>query len=65
MIMGIIKLVVVLCFFYCLLRYLKRNHPDSDFIVFFEFLTGLLEGILFVICAVVMVLVVLGLLILL
>ena len=65
MIMGIIKLVVVLCFFYCLLRYLNRKHPNSEFIEFFEFLTGLLEGILAVGCVAVLVLVVLGLLILL
>ena len=65
MIMGIIKLAVVLCFFYCLLRYLNRKHPDSEFIDFFEFLTGLLEGILAVGCIAVMALVVIGLLILL
>ena len=64
MIMGIIKLAVVLCFFYCLLRYLKRKHPDSEFIEFFEFLTGLLEGILVGGCVGVMLFVVLGLLLL-
>ena len=65
MIMGILKLVVVLCFFYCLLRYLKRKHPNSEFIDFFEFVTGLLEGFLVVSCIAVFVLVVIGLLILL
>lgn len=65
MIFGLIKLVVVLCFFYCLLRYLKRKHPDSEFIDFFEFVVGLLEGFLAVGCIAVMILFVLGLLILL
>ena len=65
MIFGLIKVVIVLCFFYCLLRYLKRKHPDSEFIEFFEFVVGFLEGFLAVGCIAVMILVVLGLLFLL
>ena len=65
MIIGIIKLVVVLCFFYCLLRYLKRKHPDSEFIEFFEFVVGLLEGLVAVGSIALMILLVLGLLFLL
>ena len=65
MIFGLIKLVVVLCFFYCLLRYLKRKHPDSEFIEFFEFVVGLLEGLVAVGSIALMILLVLGLLFLL
>lgn len=65
MIFGLIKLVIVLCFFYCLLRYLKRKHPDSEFIEFFEFVVGLLEGLVAVGSIALMILLVLGLLFLL
>ena len=65
MIFGLLKVVIVLGFMYCLLRYLKRKHPDSEFIEFFEFVVGLLEGFLAVGCIAVMILVVLGLLFLL
>ena len=65
MIFGLIKLVVVLCFFYCLLRYLKRKYPDSEFIEFFEFVVGLLEGLVAVGSIALMILLVLGLLFLL
>lgn len=65
MIFGMIKLCIVIGFFYLLLQAIKRHNPDSPLIDLFEFLLGFLEGFL-VICGLgVLMLFAIGLLILL
>ena len=65
MIFGMIKLGILLMFCYCLLRFLKRKYPNSEFIELIEFITGLLEGFLCVSALALFMLFAIGLLILL
>ena len=65
MIFGLIKLCILLMFCYCLLRFLKRKYPDSEFIELVEFITGLIEGFMVVCSLALFVLFAIGLLILL
>ena len=65
MIFGMIKLGILLMFCYCLLRFLKRKYPDSEFIDLVEFITGLIEGFLVVSAVALFALFAIGLLILL
>ena len=65
MLFGLIKLGILLMFCYCLLRFLKRKYPNSEFIDLVEFITGLIEGFLVICSLALFVLFAIGLLILL
>ena len=65
MIFGLIKLCVVIGFFYLLLQSIKRHNPDSPLIDLFEFLLVLLEGFLVISGLAVLMMFAIGLLILL
>ena len=65
MIFGMIKIGIVTGLFYLLLQSIKRHHPNSPLIDFFEFLLVLLEGFLVISGLAVLMLFAIGLLILL
>ena len=65
MLFGMIKLCVVIAFFYLLLQGIKKHNPNSPLIDLFEFLLGFLEGTLVVCGLAVIMMFAIGLLILL